>query len=468
MDHIYDFLGKLENQSKMHRILRFLLLTVCFSFVMPNRVYIHPFGLFALENVSCQTVKAQSEKPLKTVKLMHIDPHNAEPKSHTQTNTKSGRQSVTQHISVLSSLQNSLGLRLYQAIKKTTNSLFSPTNAFETLVTFYFGASKETAANLQQFLGLAKETDKEGCISLFDGHRVLQMLKDIRSMTEMTEDEFKTVAWIFVSNNTDLSEDFVQGIHDFSDTSYIQAVDFSQPPEAEAQVNSFIQQTSSRKIKHLFKDISPTSDLLFASSIHFKGNWGTTQPDMASLEEFWINEKTSIKVPLMTQTGNFKYLNDKGRKCMVLKLPLNKRTYMLLVLPHEGAHLDHIEAILTADVISIWHQYLKEGLLKVSLPQFSINTVNDLKDILSHMKLPDLLGRGANFQRLSSKDRLNINQVLITMAFEMSGDGSENQYTTQDSGPVLKLTVNRPFMFTIIEGNSDAILLLGRITNPVQ
>ncbi|KAJ8416058.1 hypothetical protein AAFF_G00380800 [Aldrovandia affinis] len=472
-NQIYDFLENPEIQSKMHKILRFFLLIVCISSVKTNRVYVHPFNLFSLDNVSCETVKAQAEKPLKTVKLTHIEPQDSMgPDIHTLKMAEEGRPSSTQHTSVLASLQNPLGLRLYHAIKKQkgTNTMFSPINAFGALVTFYLGASKHTASDLQQFLGLVKETDKVYCVSLFDGHKVLQTLRDIGSLTEETKNELRTTTWTFVSTKADVSEDFAQGTQDFSDTSYIRAVDFSQPQEAEARVNAFIQTTSPGKIKHLFKAISPESDLLFASSVYFKGNWGTAfQPEVSSQQEFWVDEKTSIKVPLLTQTGTYKYFNDKGRKCAVVKLPLSGTMHMLLVLPHEGAHLDHIEAKLSTDVISTWHKHLKEGLLEVSLPKFSVNAVSDLRTILTNMRLPNLLGPGANLKRLSSKHHFSVDQVLNQVVFKMdAGDGSENQDKTQDSGPALKFTVNRPFMVAIIEGNSGAILLLGRIANPTH
>ncbi|KAG7493005.1 hypothetical protein MATL_G00020770 [Megalops atlanticus] len=455
----------------MRQILSQFLLLLWLPFIMTNRVYVHPFGLFALDNVSCETVKDQAENPLKTVDLTLIESRDsAEPEIHDRKATEGRRQSITKHTMVLASLQNSFGLRLYHALRKqkTANALFSPINTFGALVTLYFGASKHTATHLQHFLGLVKETDKEECISPFDGHKVLRTLLDISSLAEGAAVEIKTMSWTLVSSKADLSEEFARGTREFSDNSYIRAVDFSQTQEAEAQVNSFIQRTSSRKTEHMFKTISPSADLLFASSLHFKGKWIAFHPEATSLQDFWIDEKTSVKVPLMTHTGDYKYLNDKSRRCTIIKLPLSEKTYMLLVLPHQGTDLDHIEAKLSTEVISTWHQQLKEGFLEVSLPKFSIKAVNDLRVILSHMKLQDLLGKGANFQRLSTKDQFNVDQVLNKAMFEMSESVSENQDKTQEGRVALKLTVNRPFCFTIIEGNTDAILLLGRVTNPMQ
>lgn len=56
-------------------------------------------------------------------------------------------------------------------------------------------------------------------------------------------------------------------------------------------------------------------------------------------------------------------------------------------------------------------------------------------------------------------------QVVSKVVFEMS-EGAEVLETTPEAGVPLKLSLNRPFFFAVIEGQSNAILLLGKITNP--
>lgn len=48
------------------------------------------------------------------------------------------------------------------------------------------------------------------------------------------------------------------------------------------------------------------------------------------------------------------------QRCTVVKLSLSKRSYMLLVLPHEGASLHDIESKLFT-YMSDWQQGLQEG-----------------------------------------------------------------------------------------------------------
>lgn len=57
-------------------------------------------------------------------------------------------------------------------------------------------------------------------------------------------------------------------------------------------------------------------------------------------------------------------------------------------------------------------------------------------------------------------------QVVNKVVFEMSEEGAEAQDKIQEAGVPLKLSINRPFFFSVIEGDSSANLMLGKITNP--
>lgn len=56
-------------------------------------------------------------------------------------------------------------------------------------------------------------------------------------------------------------------------------------------------------------------------------------------------------------------------------------------------------------------------------------------------------------------------QVVSKVTLEMSEEG-EAQEKVQEAGIPLKLSLNRPFLFAVMEGHSSAILMLGKITNP--
>ncbi|XP_068424367.1 angiotensinogen [Clinocottus analis] len=450
------------------------LLCCYLSVSQANRVYIHPFHLLEAENVSCETLQTQTAKPLETLPVAPLDIEVLTPDSRDSSKLEPQRQNITERTAVLAVLLNSLGLRMYQAFsskQQSTNTLLSPVNTFGSLVTFFLGASKKTANNFQLLLGLGSDEDQEECVFLMDGHKVLKTLQDINSLVDDgPKDEITSQVWAFTRQDAQLSEDFIQGTQDFSDTSFIRGVDFSEPQEAEQLVNSFVEKTSGGRVKGVFKDLNPSSDLLFVSSFNFQGNWRTAfQPEKTSLQEFHVDETTTVMASLMTHTGQYHYLNDEARQCTVVKLCLSKRSYMLLVLPHEGASLHDIESKLRTDVMSDWHQSLQEGLLELSLPKFSMSSATYMRDLLTNLN-PEveekLLGSQAEFSQLSNSKPFTIDKVVNKVLFEMSEEGAELQDKVQEAGVPLKLSINRPFFFSVIEGDSNAILMLGKITNP--
>nr|XP_055027134.1 angiotensinogen [Misgurnus anguillicaudatus] len=455
---------------KINKMFLTILMISCFTTGMANRVYVHPFNLFSFENISCEVIQNDDHQQVETVHPLTPLQDNTEPDPR-PSSTGADLKNLTQRTAVLAELQNSLGLRMYQtlsATQKNANTVLSPKNAFGTLVTLFLGASKKTAISYQQLLGLSRESDRPGCEYFMDGHKVLRTLQALSSHVDESRHEFKTLVWSFVHKDADLSKDFVRGTQDFSDQSFVRAVDFSQPKEAEGQLNNFIQKTSGSKVKNIFTNVAPETNLLFASSVHFKGKWKyASDPNATTEQQFWIDEKSSVQVPLMKYFGGHMYLNDAGRKCSVVRLSLSKRTYIMLVLPHEKTSLEDIEKQLRTEVISTWNKHLKETHLVLYLPKLSLTAVTDLRSVLSKMTVEKyLMGADASFSRLSSKENFTVDQVFNKDVLEVTEEGSEVFQRDAQTSHDRVLTFNRPFFFAVVEGNTNAILMLGKIANP--
>ncbi|KAK7901233.1 hypothetical protein WMY93_018002 [Mugilogobius chulae] len=295
-----------HTRSKMKRFTVFLLSCCIFAGSRANRVYVHPFTLFAAENVSCETLQTQT-KPLEAVAVAPLDMNIVTPDVRDMSQVDTQTQNITERTAVLAELLNSLGLRMYQALsekQKSSNTLLSPVNTYGSLVTFYLGASKKTANSYQLLLGLSSGTDREDCVSLVDGHKVLKTLQSISSTADDgPKEEITTQVWAFTSAQTQLSGDFVHGTQDFSDSSFIRSLDFN-TAEAEQQVNSFVEKTSGGKIKNIFTELNTSSNLLFLSSFNFQGNWKKVfQPEQTSQQEFHVDEATTVMTSMMTHTG---------------------------------------------------------------------------------------------------------------------------------------------------------------------
>lgn len=118
-----------------------------------NRVYVHPFHLFAAENVSCETLQTQTSKPLQTLPVAPLEIDVLTPDRRDPARLDAA-QNITQRTAVLAELLNSLGLRIYEALirkQQSANTLLSPVNIYRSLVTLYLGASKKTSKSFQVF-----------------------------------------------------------------------------------------------------------------------------------------------------------------------------------------------------------------------------------------------------------------------------------------------------------------------------
>lgn len=128
-----------------------LLLCCYLSQSQANRVYVHPFSLFAAENVSCESLQTQTSKPLQTVPVAPLEIDVLTPDSKDVVKLDGQRESVTERTMALAGLVNVLGLRMYEALSKrhSTNTLLSPVSTCGTLVNLYLGASTRTASSFQ-------------------------------------------------------------------------------------------------------------------------------------------------------------------------------------------------------------------------------------------------------------------------------------------------------------------------------
>ncbi|XP_061915262.1 angiotensinogen isoform X2 [Entelurus aequoreus] len=348
-----------------------VLLCCCLSGGGANRVYIHPFHLFAADNVSCETLQNHTFQPLESVSVAPLDMAVLTPDQRGPSERDNVTQDVTQRTAVLAELVNSLGLRMYQALsgkQPAANTLFSPVNTYGSLLTFDLGASKKTARSFQDLLGLSSGTDREDCVSLVDAGMVL---KTLHSINQQLQHHISAQAWLFTRPHVRLSQDVVQGASDFSHSSFVRAVDFSERGEHLQRVNTFVENTSSGKVKEAFRDVDANFDLLFLTSFRFQGNF---QSHKTSLQEFHVDPTTTVMTPMMTHVGLHHYFHDTMRRCTVIKLSLSERSYMLVVLPDHGVNLHDLQAKLRTDLISSWKINLHQRLLELSLPKLSMSS----------------------------------------------------------------------------------------------
>ena len=182
--------------------------------------------------------------------------------------------------------------------------------------------------------------------------------------------------------------------------------------------------------------------------------------------------------PMMTTEGDFRYLwHDDFR---MLDMPyVGDRLAMLVILPHVIGEdepfyyrkaLDQIEALLTPENLDQWLSDLVAEPWEICVPKFTIETVYEMKDVLSAMGMPAVFELGeADLSGMDGTRDLFLGDALHSAFVDVNEEGTEaaaaSSFSIVCSGtPTFR--IDHPFIFLIRDALTGAILFMGRIEDP--
>ncbi|XP_051469373.1 angiotensinogen isoform X2 [Apus apus] len=450
----------------------------CLTAVTCDRVYVHPFNLFSFNKSTCEELESLAQEEKKTFVPVSIESQ-ATPAYEDDLNDKDKLEAPSlsgrgrQKLSYLKDFVYVLGMRFYSELRgarRGQNVLLSPTSLYGSLVSFYLGASNQTAVDLQGLLGFVPPSGDPDCTSRVDGHKVLSSLRTIESLIK-SQDEgllFSKALCLFSAPGVPLYQAFVQDLVPSTDVLYVRAVDFTNPGEAAKQINAFVEAKNKGQSKCLLTDTDPSADLLFVVDVRLAVNVKQAS-QLKEPQEFWVDSNTKVLVPMLSLTGTFKYKTDASGTFSVVEVPISKTALLVLLQPIDGSTLEHVESQLPVQS-STWLQQLSPREIKLTLPELTVEDSFDLQELLADMELPTLLGKGADLSKISDSD-LTVGKVINKAFFKLTSDGTDqtDDPTAQKEDLMfLEVTLNKPFLLAVFEEKSQAILFLGRVTNPLH
>ncbi|NXY14359.1 ANGT protein, partial [Atrichornis clamosus] len=461
----------------MNVVADLLCLLACLTVVTCDRVYVHPFNLFSFNESDCDKLEklVQEGKTIVPVSIesqttpAYEDDLNDNDKLETPSLNDWGKE----ELGYLKDLVYVLGVRFYSALRKAQrgqNVLLSPTTLYSSLVSFYLGASNQTALDLQSLLGFVPPSGNPDCTSRAVGNNFLSSLRMIESLVKSRDEEllFSKTLCLFSAPGIPLLEWFMQDLLHAADVFCARAVDFTNPSEAAKQINAFVEAKSEGQSKCLLRDTDPSADLLFAVDVRLAVNVKQAFL-LKEPQEFWVDSNTKVLVPMFSVMGTFKYKTDASGTFSVVEVPISKTALLVLLQPINGSDLEHVEPELTWQS-SAWLQRLSPREIKLTLPALTIEDSSDLQELLADMELPALLGKGADFSKISNAS-LTVGKVINKVFFKLTSDGTdqpEDPAAQKEDGSYLDVTLNKPFLLAVFEKQSRAMLFLGRVVNPLH
>ncbi|NXA85725.1 ANGT protein, partial [Melanocharis versteri] len=460
----------------MNLVADLLCLLACLTVVTCDRVYVHPFSLFSFNESDCEELEKSVQEGKATVPVSIESQTTPEYEGDVKDNNRLEAPSLNtwgkEERGYLSDLVNVLGMRFYSALQKAQggqNVLLSPTSLYSSLVSFYLGASNQTALDLQGLLGFVPPSGNPDCTSMAVGRNFLSRLRTIERLVKSGDEEllFSKTLSLFSAPGIPLFQLFMDRLLPSADAFYARAVDFTNPGEAVKQINAFVEAKSEGQCKCLLADIDPSAELLFAVDVRLAVNVKQAFP-LEEPQEFWVDSNTKVMVPMLSVTGIFRYKTDAKGTFSVVEVPISKTALLVLLQPINGSDLEHVESQLTWQ--SAWLQRLSPREIKLTLPALTLEDSSDLQELLADMELPALLGKGADFNKISNAS-LTVGKVINKAFFKLASDGTdqpEDPAAQKEDGAYLDVTLKKPFLFAVFERQSRAMLFLGRVVNPLH
>lgn len=241
-------------------------------------------------------------------------------------------------------------------------------------------------------------------------------------------------------------------------------------------INSWVNAKTNTKIPKILDEISAEEIMFLINAIYFNGKWQVQfEKSQTQNGTFTLATGGSVNVPLMKIKEKFGYSEQTGYEA--LKMPYGRGKFgMVILLPEVGKTPDQIMQQMSP---SAW-ETLKISLnspvkVDVWMPRFKFNWESDLKEILSSLGMAVAFSRNeANFMKINSTEQLFITKVKHKTFIDVNEEGTEAAAATSvgigftsagPGGPEFHAV--RPFLFFITEEDTGAILLAGKVENPL-
>ena len=365
---------------------------------------------------------------------------------------------------------NQFGFELFKkvnaALVEPKNTMISPLSVSLALAMVYNGAEGNTKTQMEQILHKANLTPDD----------INQSYKDLVAslISHDPKVELSISNAIYYRNTFSIKNNFIT-----TNQNYYQAevagLDFTNTTETLNAINSWVNTKTNGKIDKIIEVVKPEDVMYLLNAIYFNGQW-TYQFDASQTLNlpFTMEDKSVVQVPTMYIENPFNYYSDDNFK--LLEMPYGSGKYSMLVfLPATGKTSDDVISLLNPENINAWLVKMTEQKKKVYLPKFEFKFDASLVDELSALGMTDAFSEmQANFIGISDAAKLYISEVMHKTYVKVDESGTEAAAVTGITigitaiGPDDSFRADHPFVFAIREKDTQSILFIGKVMNPIQ
>lgn len=371
------------------------------------------------------------------------------------------------------SADNQFGFELFKQINASLdepkNTMISPISISLALAMLYNGADGNTKVQMEKVL------HKKG----FTYEDLNQSYKNL--MDELVNHDSKVelsiANAIYYHNTFDIKKSFIATNRNYYQAE-VDGLDFSNEEKTLKTVNGWVNNHTKGKIDKIIEVISPETVICLLNAIYFNGEWKNSfNPDNTVDMPFNKEDNLVINVPTMKIWESFNYFSNDDFE--MLEMPYGGGKYsMIIFLPQAGKTTNDMISLFSSNSVKSWLGSRIQLNKEVWLPKFEFKSDNSLVDDLNALGMTDaFINTLANLKGISEKARLKVSEIKHKAYIQLNEKGTKAaavtgiEVTTLSAvsiEPDKPFKVDHPFVFVIREEDTQAILFIGKVMNPLQ
>lgn len=244
-------------------------------------------------------------------------------------------------------------------------------------------------------------------------------------------------------------------------------------------INDAVAKATNDKIQNILPagSVNNMTRLVLTNAIYFKAPWQHNFNASATQKADFKTADGVVQVDMMRHKKEHRVYD--AETYTALDMAFAGSSYsMMIVLPKlaEGANVDEaltaVENSFTAASFREMREKMTHATVELEMPKFRVEAGTPLKSMLSDLGMKAAFSNDADFSGISGKDDLYIAEVYHKAFIDVDENGAEAAAATaipmmmkamHRPAEAIKLTVDHPFMFAIMENNSGAALFVGRV-----
>lgn len=361
------------------------------------------------------------------------------------------------------------GTNLYRLLADGHPDLvFSPLSVSAALRLAWYGARGETREELTRALHPA---DGEAA-----GSAAGATMPDLATSGSVT---FRMANTAWVQRGLPLESAYARQLTGEAMTTLADADFTGAPGLARETINATIAEQTEQKIRDLLGpgDVDSRTRLVLANAVYLKARWSSPFPEHATTDApFFPGEGSALQVPMMHGSASRAYKRGDGYQTVLLPYEASPLA-MAIILPDGPlsssplASGPRTSGLLVSDLIS----GTAPCLVDLRLPRFRLKTRLALVPALNGLGIRQAFTPDADFTGITTAERLHINTVAHQAYLDVDEQGTEaaaaTAVTVQTAAFVrpqtrVEMTVDRPFLFAIIDTRTGTCLFLGHLSTP--